>query len=587
MYTEAQTPLHHSTSRSILPLFAGILLATSLQAQAAPARLSSYNTDPAQNSVSGLSSGGFMAAQVHVAFSSTFKAGAGIVAGGPFYCAQGSIGNALSVCMAASAYSKPPTSSLISTTDSWAAAGQIDATSNLAASRVYLYSGSIDSTVKQPVMDEAKAYYQHYVNAANIYYKNNIASEHGMVTDDYGNSCSTKGSPYINNCNFDLAGEMLKWIYGSLQPRNSGALGGSFIEYDQSEFISDPASHGMASSGWAYVPASCSAGQSCRVHLVLHGCQQDTTKIGDQYYRRTGYNRWADTNNIIVLYPQTAPSSSGNPNGCWDWWGYDDANYAKKSGRQMAAIKGMVDRVNGGHVSLPAPTGLQVTGVTNNAVALAWAAVSGASGYDVYRGGAKANSAPVTGNAYTDGGLASGTTYSYTVKALTASGAASAASAPVSATTSGSPPPITAPTGVQVSAATASSVTLAWTSVPGASGYNVYRNGARVTASPVAATGYTDQGLAASSSYTYTVTAYANGNESAPSAPVTANTQSAYTCSATTASNYAHVTAGRAVNSMGYALAKGSNQNMGLNNLFYSTTLAQTAPGYYVIGNCP
>jgi hypothetical protein len=25
---------------------------------------------------------------------------------------------------------------------------------------------------------------------------------------------------YINNCQYDAAGEMLKWIYGDLQPRN-------------------------------------------------------------------------------------------------------------------------------------------------------------------------------------------------------------------------------------------------------------------------------------------------------------------------------------------------------------------------------
>jgi poly(3-hydroxybutyrate) depolymerase len=59
------------------------------------------------------------------------------------------------------------------------------------------------------------------------------------------------------------------------------------------------------------------------------------------------------------------------------------------------------------------------------------------------------------------------------------------------------------------------------------------------------------------------------------------------TCTATTSSNYAHVQAGRAHNSSGYALANGSNQNMGLNNTFYTTTLAQTAAGYFVIGACP
>ncbi|MEU5564682.1 extracellular catalytic domain type 1 short-chain-length polyhydroxyalkanoate depolymerase [Micromonospora musae] len=52
----------------------------------------------------------------------------------------------------------------------------------------------------------------------------------------------------------------------------------------------------------------------------------------------------------------------------------------------------------------------------------------------------------------------------------------------------------------------------------------------------------------------------------------------------TTASNYAHVAAGRAYQSGGYAYANGSNQRMGLYNTFYTTTLKQTAPNHWVIG---
>ena len=65
------------------------------------------------------------------------------------------------------------------------------------------------------------------------------------------------------------------------------------------------------------------------------------------------------------------------------------------------------------------------------------------------------------------------------------------------------------------------------------------------------------------------------------------STGSGFVCTATTASNYSHVQAGRAHASGGYALANGSNQNMGLNNTFYTATLAQTSAGYYIIGNCP
>ncbi|HRE17844.1 MAG TPA: hypothetical protein PLW86_12405, partial [Rhodocyclaceae bacterium] len=55
-----------------------------------------------------------------------------------------------------------------------------------------------------------------------------------------------------------------------------------------------------------------------------------------------------------------------------------------------------------------------------------------------------------------------------------------------------------------------------------------------------------------------------------------------------TASNYAHVTAGRAYNSLGYAKANGSNQNMGLYNTYTTTKLRQTGTNYYVIDTtCP
>jgi len=457
--------------------------------------LPQLSIDTAQTSVSGLSAGGFMAVQMHVAYSATFRKGAGVVAGGPFYCAEGSIVNATGRCMAHSA--SIPVASLVSTTNGWAGQGLIDATSNLAGSKLYLFSGSIDSVVKTAVMDDLRTYYKSYVPDANVVYKKDVAAEHAMVTDDYGSACSVKGAPYINDCNFDLAGAILQQIYGPLNARNGGALSGTFTEFDQGAFISG---HGMAATGWVYVPQACAAGSSCRLHLVLHGCKQNTADVGQQYVRDTGYNRWADTNNIVVLYPQTSQAATKS---CWDWWGYDSANYSKKSGPQMAAIKAMIDRVSSGGGTQPpadldAPTGVSASGATSSSMAIAWNAVSGAAGYNVYRNGSKANALTVSGTSFTDTGLAPATSYSWTVKAADANGAEGPASAPVSASTTGAP---------------------------------------------------------------------------------------AATC--TTASNYAHTMAGRAHVSGWFALANGSNQNMGLWNVFIVTTLKNTAPNYYVIGTCP
>jgi hypothetical protein len=226
--------------------------------------------------------------------------------------------------------------------------------------------------------------YQSFVPAANIVYKNTLAAEHAMVTDDYGNSCATKGLPYINDCNFDLAGAVLQQLYGSLNPRNNGTLGGTFSEYDQIPFVSG---HAMASTGWVYVPQACGAGTPCRLHVVLHGCKQNTADIGQQYVHSTGYNRWADSNNIVMLYPQTSTAAT---NSCWDWWGYDSVDYAKKSGPQMAAIKAMVDRVASGADSPPS-TPASCTTASNYAHtsagrAYAWFGITYANGSNQYMG---------------------------------------------------------------------------------------------------------------------------------------------------------------------------------------------------------
>jgi poly(3-hydroxybutyrate) depolymerase len=151
----------------------------------------------------------------------------------------------------------------------------------------------------------------------------------------------------------------------------------------------------------------------------------------------------------------------------------------------------------------------------------------------------------------------------------------------------GPPPAVLPPSGLAVGTKTASTIALSWSAASGATGYNVYRNGVKVNASPVAGTSFTDTGLAASTTYTYQASTVAGATESGLSGAVQATTNSSFTCTTTNASNYAHVQAGRAYNSGGYALATGSNQNMGLNNTFYTSILAQTSAGYYVIGNCP
>ena len=238
-----------------------------------------------------------------------------------------------------------------------------------------------------------------------------------------------------------------------------------------------------------------------------------------------------------------------------------------------------LNQTSGG--SLPAPTGLAVTSTTNSSIALSWSAVSGAASYDVYRNGALAGTTSAT--AFTDTGLTASTSYSYTVAAVDSTGTSGSLSSPVTGTTTGtSGGGLSAPTGLAVTGTTSSTVSLSWTAVTGAASYHVYRNGG--LSGTATGTTYTDTGLAASTSYTYTVAAVSSGGaEGTASAPVTGTTATPPVCY--TANNYSQTVAGRAYVSGGYTYANGSNQNMGLWNVFVTHTLKQTGPNYYVIAD--
>jgi len=111
---------------------------------------------------------------------------------------------------------------------------------------------------------------------------------------------------------------------------------------------------------------------------------------------------------------------------------------------------------------------------------------------------------------------------------MDAAGNVSASSASASATTL-SPPDATAPSvpiGLSATGASTSQIDLSWTASTdnvGVTGYQIFRGGSQI--STATATTYSDTGLTASTTYTYSVRAMdAAGNLSAPSASVSAST---------------------------------------------------------------
>lgn len=318
---------------------------------AAPAvSLPAYGADPGQTSVSGFSSGAFMAVQLQVAYSESFI-GAGIIAGGPYYCAANTVAFA-KICLGQVPLAPPNPALMANAARTFALQKRIDSLGNLSGRRIYVFSGADDSIVRQKSVDATVSFFRQVgVPAAHLKYVNNLPAGHAVITPSYGNDCASNTSPFISQCTigsegYDQAGEVLKHIYGeSVIKGRVDKPAGEIIAFNQRPYAS--AATSMAAVGYLYVPRSCAAaGSRCKVHVAIHGCWQSAESVGKQFYTDTGYNHWADNNKLMVLYPQVNKSSVPyNPQGCWDWWGFTGANYAVKSGVQMKAIKAMVDRL--------------------------------------------------------------------------------------------------------------------------------------------------------------------------------------------------------------------------------------------------
>jgi hypothetical protein len=297
-----------------------------------------------------------MAVQFQVAYSHLVR-GVGVIAGGPYDCARGSVSRALKNCMAAPADAPPPTIAEQQASIAAAAlAREIDDPANLAGHRVWLFSGANDKTVAPLVVDALAAFYATQVPPGALGHVRHPEAGHAMVSASapHANACPTSESPYINRCTgTDVPGALITHLLGPLQPK-AAAPAGELVAFDQRPFIAGRAvDASMSDDGYVYIPAACRAG-GCRVHVAFHGCKQGTSEIGRRFVEDAGYNAWADTNRLIILYPQVMPRfglAFGswrwilNPKGCWDWWGYTGSDYARRGGVQMRSVKAMVDRL--------------------------------------------------------------------------------------------------------------------------------------------------------------------------------------------------------------------------------------------------
>jgi len=307
-------------------------------------------------SVSGLSSGAYMAGQIELAHAKDIV-GAGIVAGGPFACAETAASRAfpfwptavgqnalqaLYSCMKTTV-GAPDATKLVERAKELADDGEIDPLTALASHNVYLFSGDADQTVTRPVVETAKAFYEAAgVPAANVTLIESPGG-HAFITEQGGAACGLTEAPFVSDCDYDQAKAILAWIYGPLEPASAEPQG-EFIVFDQDPFT-DPGD-GFADEGVVYVPNACKSAPGCRVHVALHGCNQSREKVGDAFVHGTGFAQLADANRLVVLFPQAKAITGINPEGCWDWWGYTGLDYLGKDADQIKGVWAMVEHLS-------------------------------------------------------------------------------------------------------------------------------------------------------------------------------------------------------------------------------------------------
>lgn len=285
---------------------------------------------------------------MHVIYSELIE-GAGILAGGPFYCTENGVDLNNNACTTEPQlidvnYLEKATKVMASVP------GWIGDVNNLKDSKVWLFSGKVDSTVVQGVTNKVRDFYSYY--GANVEYINGIQAEHGFPSDLPQNTlpCNKLSKPWIYGCNYDGAGHLLKHVLGrSLKPRDLDWKNkGTLYQFDQTEFVAteDWVKSSFDETGFVYVPKWCEDNGGCDIHMVFHGCSMGYWNLGTTWVVNTGYLEWAATNNLVVVYPQITKTDTGYQYpGCWDFWGYSGENYLSRVGIQPVALSKMISRL--------------------------------------------------------------------------------------------------------------------------------------------------------------------------------------------------------------------------------------------------
>ena len=151
-------------------------------------------------------------------------------------------------------------------------------------------------------MIAAEEFFAHYISPNKMQSVFSIDSEHGYITDSFGDCCNCSGQPYFHNCSYDQAGAILKTIFGELRPRST-PVAASYKRIAQAPYFPS-ADVGMAAEGVAYVPAACHKNiTACRIHVNYHGCVGPHPNAVANVARNAGFSEHAESNSIVLVFP--------------------------------------------------------------------------------------------------------------------------------------------------------------------------------------------------------------------------------------------------------------------------------------------
>ncbi len=343
-------------------------------------------------SISGISSGGFMAGQMAIIYSSQFKS-AGIVAGGFYGCAgqhfqdmielskknmqglsvffsseinifslwSGDLKNsiqlsplnplyqAVSICMYSPRLAVPDFEYLRKLEQN----NLIDSLENLKGQKYLLYNGQRDSVVKF----EMQKINQKYLADLGVLPENlkllTSAGGHNFPTAKKGLApCESQSIPYIASCDLDLAGEILSDAVSDTSTHRplkktehyDDRVENNLFQINQKILLKDSEGHelvhpsSVASYGYLAASPFCLENPAqCHLHVALHGCEMSDSfdQKFDQSYAKGAQRRYLQMRDKKAF--DTAP---------WLGLPYIEQRVPKMGTKKFAQLAGYAEYAN-------------------------------------------------------------------------------------------------------------------------------------------------------------------------------------------------------------------------------------------------